>query len=63
MEKQPPSVEAIAFRGDRIVALGANNEVQPWIGPATRVVSLTAASPCPGSLKVTATSRVWDSPR
>jgi predicted amidohydrolase YtcJ len=41
-------VEAIAVRGDRVVALGTDAEVGEWIGPTTRVIELDGRSVVPG---------------
>jgi predicted amidohydrolase YtcJ len=43
-----PEAEAIAVRGDTIVALGSNQEIQPYIGGATRVIDLKGALAVPG---------------
>jgi predicted amidohydrolase YtcJ len=43
-----PEAEAIAVRGDTIVALGSNQEIQPYIGGATRVIDLEDALAVPG---------------
>jgi predicted amidohydrolase YtcJ len=41
LDETRPWAEALAVSGGRIVALGSNAEIAPWIGPATRVVDLT----------------------
>ena len=43
-----PEAEAIAVRGDTIVAVGRNQEIQPYIGTATRVIDLAGALAVPG---------------
>lgn len=46
--RQHPMAEAIAVRGERIVAVGENEEVQSLIGPRTRVVDLQGRLVLPG---------------
>jgi predicted amidohydrolase YtcJ len=43
-----PNVEALAARGGTIVAIGTEREIQPLIGPETRVVDLKGALATPG---------------
>src|SRR5918995_3340249 len=43
-----PWAEAIAIRGERIVAVGANQEVLALGGPATRLVDLQGQTVIPG---------------
>jgi predicted amidohydrolase YtcJ len=43
-----PSAEAIAIAGDTIAAIGSNQDVQPFIGPATKVIDLKGALATPG---------------
>lgn len=40
--------EAVAVKGNRIVAVGRNDEVKQWIGPVTRVFDLRGKSLVPG---------------
>ena len=40
--------EAVAVRGDRIIAVGANGEVERLIGPGTRVIRLGGHTVIPG---------------
>ena len=40
--------DAVAIRGDRIVAVGTKTDVEPWIGPATRLVDLNGNTVIPG---------------
>jgi len=40
--------EAVAVRGERIVAVGATEEVEGLIGPGTRVLDLPGRMVCPG---------------
>jgi predicted amidohydrolase YtcJ len=39
---------AVAIRADRIVAVGSDDEIRPWIGPRTRVVELRGRTVTPG---------------
>ena len=43
-----PRVEAVAVRGERIVAAGTSKEIQAWVGPNTRVVDLNGRFAMPG---------------
>ncbi len=43
-----PEAQAIAVRGDIIVALGTNDEIQPYVGPATEVIDLAGQLAIPG---------------
>jgi predicted amidohydrolase YtcJ len=40
--------DAVAIRGDNIVAVGTKEDVEPWIGPATRLVDLNGNTVIPG---------------
>jgi predicted amidohydrolase YtcJ len=46
-----PEAQAIAVRGDRIAAVGTNAAVQPYIGPATRVIDLRGQLAIPGLIE------------
>jgi predicted amidohydrolase YtcJ len=46
-----PQAEAIASRGDRIIAVGSNSDMQPLIGPQTRVVDLGGRLAIPGFIE------------
>ena len=48
MDAQRPRVTAVAVRGERIVAVGADADMRAWIGPETRVVQLRGRSVTPG---------------
>lgn len=43
-----PEAQAMAVRGDTIVALGTNDEIQPFVGPATEVIDLAGQLAIPG---------------
>lgn len=45
---QQPRAEAVAIRGEYIVAVGSNTEIQKWVGPNTRVVDLGGRWAIPG---------------
>jgi hypothetical protein len=47
-DPQRPRAEAIAIRGERIVATGSDDEMRPWIGPKTQVANLRGAFAMPG---------------
>src|SRR5688500_698541 len=40
--------QAVAVRGDRIVTVGSNQDVEPWAGPATRRIDLAGRTVVPG---------------
>ncbi len=46
-----PVVQALAARGDRIVALGSDAEARKWIGPKTRVIDLHGMLAIPGFIE------------
>ena len=48
LDAQSSIAEALAIRDGRIVAVGSNSSVQPWIGPQTRVVDLSGRTVIPG---------------
>lgn len=43
-----PRVEAVAVKGERIVAVGSSKEMQAWVGPATKVIDLKGRFAMPG---------------
>ncbi|HEX5825829.1 MAG TPA: amidohydrolase [Candidatus Limnocylindrales bacterium] len=43
-----PRADAVAVRGERIVAVGSIADVAPWIGPRTRVIDLAGRLLLPG---------------
>jgi len=48
VEDARPEVQALAVRGDTIVALGSNQEIAPYVGSNTRVIELGGALATPG---------------
>ena len=48
MDRFKPTAEALAARGDLIVAVGSEDEVSSLIGPETRVLDLAGAVAVPG---------------
>jgi len=46
-----PEAEAIAIRGDRIVAVDTSAAIQPLIGPQTRVIDLAGRMAMPGFIE------------
>lgn len=46
-----PEAQAIAIRGDRIVAVGTNQAIQPYVGPATEVIDLRGQLAIPGLIE------------
>jgi predicted amidohydrolase YtcJ len=48
VDDRRPEAQAIAVNGDTVTALGSNQEIQPYIGPATRVIELNGALATPG---------------
>ena len=51
MEASQPSAQAIAIRGDRIVALGTNDEIQKYAGPNTNLIELAGQTAIPGFIE------------
>jgi len=43
-----PEAQAMAVQGDTIVALGSNQDIQRYVGPATKVIDLKGALATPG---------------
>ncbi len=50
-ESATPEVQALAVRGDRIVATGTTAEIDKYIGPATEVVDLAGLTAIPGLIE------------
>ncbi len=48
MDEARPRARALAIRGGRVIAVGDDAEVQPWIGDGTRVVALAGRTVTPG---------------
>ena len=48
MNQSQPYAEAIAIKDDRIVQVGTNEEIEPWIGKNTKVISLKGKTVVPG---------------
>jgi hypothetical protein len=46
-----PEARAIAIRGDVIAAVGTEEEIQPYIGPSTRVIDLAGMLAVPGLIE------------
>jgi predicted amidohydrolase YtcJ len=51
LDDRQPHVEALAAAGGKIVALGSNADVQPLIGPRTRVIDLAGQMAMPGFIE------------
>lgn len=51
MEAATPEVQALAVRGDRIVATGTTAEIEKYVGPATEVVDLGGRTAIPGLIE------------
>ena len=51
MEVSKPEVEAIAFRGDTIAAVGRNDEIDALVGPNTQVIDLQGQFAVPGIIE------------
>ncbi|MEO8679654.1 MAG: hypothetical protein ABI665_11445 [Vicinamibacterales bacterium] len=51
VEAAMPEAQAIAVRGDRIVALGTNDDIQRYIGPSTEVIDLRGQLAIPGLIE------------
>ncbi|MHB1328815.1 MAG: amidohydrolase family protein, partial [Gemmatimonadales bacterium] len=48
LDSTTPRAEAVAIKGDRILAVGSADEIQAYQGSATRVVDLGGAAVFPG---------------
>jgi predicted amidohydrolase YtcJ len=51
VEASKPEAQAIAFRGDAILAVGSNEEMQAHVGPSTEVVDLQGQFAMPGIIE------------
>src|SRR5258708_16623377 len=48
VDKTRPTAEAVAVLGERLVAVGANNEIEAWHGTHTRVIDAEGKLLLPG---------------
>ena len=48
MNPAQPRAHAIAIKGEKIVRVGSNTEIEPWIGKNTKVVALDGKTVLPG---------------
>src|SRR5258708_20772556 len=48
VDSSHPEAEAVAVLGDRIVAVGSNQEIELWRGPNTRVLDAAGKRLLPG---------------
>ena len=48
VDKDHPAAQAVAVLGDRIVAVGSTNDVEPWRGAHTQVIDATGKLLLPG---------------
>lgn len=46
-----PEAQALAVRGDRIVAVGSAEDIAAYVGPATKVIDLAGATAIPGLIE------------
>jgi len=51
MSSATPVAQAIAVRGDRIAALGSDNEARQWMGAGTKVIDLHGMLAIPGFIE------------
>jgi predicted amidohydrolase YtcJ len=51
VDERLPQVEAVAVRGDRIIALGSSADLKKYAGPATQVVDLQGQLVIPGFIE------------
>jgi predicted amidohydrolase YtcJ len=51
VDDQKPEAQALAARGDTIVAVGTNEEIAAFVGPETRVVDLRGRLAIPGFIE------------
>ena len=48
VNRSRPRVQALAIRGNRIVAVGSNAEIMPYEGESTRIIDVHGRFGCPG---------------
>lgn len=51
MDDAVPEAQALAVRGDRIMAVGTSEQIAPYIGPATEVIELGGLTAVPGLIE------------
>ncbi|MGB5345149.1 MAG: amidohydrolase [Woeseia sp.] len=51
IDDRQPLVQAIAVRGDRIAAIGSNDEIAAWRGATTEVIDLAGKTAVPGLIE------------
>jgi len=51
VDESQPEVEALAIRGDRIVAIGSNAEVDAYVGDRTEIIDLMGRTAIPGFIE------------
>ncbi len=51
MNAAAPTAQALAVQGDRIVAIGSERDIAPYIGPSTRVIDLHGQLAIPGFIE------------
>lgn len=51
MDDLAPQVEALAARGDRIVAVGSATDIEPYVGPNTQIIDLQGGFAMPGFIE------------
>ena len=51
MEKSSPNAQAVAVSGDRIIAVGSNEEINAFAGEATKVIDLKGKTLIPGFIE------------
>jgi predicted amidohydrolase YtcJ len=51
VDESKPEAQALAIRGDSIVAVGTNEEIAPFVGPATEVIDLAGQFAMPGFIE------------
>src|SRR5262245_32589886 len=51
VDEGQPRAQALAARGERLIAVGSDAEVQPLIGPQTRVIDLGGRLAVPGFIE------------
>lgn len=51
VDSAKPEAQAVAIKGERIVAVGTNEEIQPYVGPTTEVIDLQGQLAIPGFIE------------
>ncbi len=51
VDDSQPTAQSVAIRGDRLVAVGSDSQIEPFIGPETEVLELGGRLVVPGFIE------------